>query len=193
MGFVLIFRIVPLKHWQIGGLWLGRPCQALPEQFRIKVTKKYSSHREVPTMMGSFQHWYLVGGLLIFLMHAEPSRGAAFDINELPLGKNVTLLKPATTIVPIATRTTLGATDLPQILKFEAIGDGGNQVAAIRMAIYDSSQARVRYIDIKRGVPFLYTFRDLDSILVIPQTPGGSSSSSIKLQIESDKPLSIGR
>lgn len=123
-----------------------------------------------------------------------------FDILELPVGQNVTLLKPATTLVPLTTRAILGATDLPQILKFEVTGPVTNSQhpSPLRMAIYDSNSDRVRYVDINYGVPFLYNFKSLDAIVIIPQGPAKPNTSQNKsqtviLQIESDKPLSIGR
>jgi hypothetical protein len=140
---------------------------------------------------------FLPAAVFAVSFQAKISDAAVFDINELPVGRNVTLLKPATTVVPLATRTTLGATDLPQMLKFEVIADVGNQPNSIRVAIYDSTRERVRYIDIKPGVPFVYSFSDLDTVLVIPQIPKEASNlpsyRSTKLQIESDKPLSVGR
>jgi len=129
------------------------------------------------------------------------ANAASFDIKKLPVGKNVTLLRPATTLVPMAVKTKLAATDVPQTVSFKAIwkGKGKNKYSArkIKLAIYDADQSRVRYVDIKQGIPFLYSFKGLTSIVVIPESANGSSfakgAKNLSLQIESDKPLSIGR
>jgi hypothetical protein len=143
----------------------------------------------------------LCAALLFSLLAATAASGAAsaeaFNISELPVGKNVTLLKPATTTVPLWTRTTLGPTDLPQILKFEVVGNGSAPGTEIKLAIYDATQKRVRYVKVRHGVPFLYNFADLDAIMVIPEGAASKDrsehSGGLTLQVESDKPLSVGR
>ncbi|MEZ4743268.1 MAG: hypothetical protein R3B45_12620 [Bdellovibrionota bacterium] len=132
-----------------------------------------------------------------FFIMANTLDAASFDINVLPVGKNVTLLKPATTMVPLKVKATLGATDVPQTLSFKSIWNGKGQGPSIRLAIYDSNQTRVRYVEVRPGIPFLYSFRGLSSIMVIPEVTGSflskKFSKDLKLQVESDKPLSIGR
>lgn len=136
--------------------------------------------------------------LLFCLLHGASLLGQeAFDVEQLPLGKDITIPRPATTFIPLNARITLAATDYPQTLQFKPVNTQNGPLHRINLAIYDRKQERVQYVDLKPGLPFLYTFKKLSSILVIPEVPEQKSSNAIpkglKLQVESDKPLSIKR
>ena len=110
---------------------------------------------------------------------SSSSLGGTFDIDRLPKGADVTIPRPATTLVHPGGRAVLTATDIPQTLSFKPVNG-----RSLKLSIYDPSAQRVQYVDLQPGTPFLYNFKDLGSITVLPE---GSTS----LQVESDKPLQI--
>lgn len=118
--------------------------------------------------------------------------GGAFLLERLPPGKNVTIPRPATTLVPLSSRVMLTATDLPQSVSFKAIGQAGGQAPKVRIGIYDGNADRVKYIDINPGTPFLYNMKDFETITVVPDIRGiEQQARTLALQVESDKPLQI--
>jgi hypothetical protein len=132
-----------------------------------------------------------------FILFADSSiaRPQGFYIERLPKGKDVTLPIPATTFVPLAETVLLTSTDMPQSVSFKAVNVGSGAASSIRVAIYDAKAAKVHYADIKPGTPYLYQFRDLSSITIVPGLANGSKNldayKNIKLKIESNKSLSI--
>lgn len=126
------------------------------------------------------------------LVTAKPK---GFYIERLPKGKDVTIPMPATTYVPLAERVMLSSTDMPQMVSFKSVNVGGGKASSIRVAIYDSNASKVHYADVKPGTPYLYNFRGVSSITVIPGLANGSKQlaayKNLKLQIESNKPLEI--
>jgi len=123
--------------------------------------------------------------------------GNSFALETLPPGADVTLPGPATTLVSLSSRVTLSSTDTPQTLSFTSINQsGGGAALPLRLAIYDRNQERVKYVELNPGTPFLYSFKTLTTISVIPEMGRGGASAKaadIKLQVESDKPLTIAR
>jgi len=117
-----------------------------------------------------------------------------FDILKLPTGASVTLPAPATTSVPIDAPFQLGSTDLPQTVSLRIFGMVGQ--GEMKVAVFDSGASRVQYLKASPGVAAVYTFRRLGHITIKPSTPKGLKTwqgSTAKLQIESDKPLTIAR
>ncbi len=119
------------------------------------------------------------------------SKDTGFHLDRLPPGKNVTIPRPATTFVPLSSPVNLTATDTPQSLSLKPINlkSGGN-VANLRVSIMDRESGRLQYVDLKPGMPFLYSFKELGTITVIPQA-SGIAIEGLSLQVESDKPLEI--
>lgn len=115
---------------------------------------------------------------------------STFHLDRLPKGKAVTIPRPATTLVPLTERVTLTATDMPQSLSFKAVNTAQGAVHALRLAIYDANSDRVQYVDVQPGTPFLYTFKELAAITVVPQPKAGLPAT-LSLQVESNKPLEI--
>ena len=111
-----------------------------------------------------------------------------FNLNSLPIGANVTLPRTATIVAPLQGRIMLTSTDLPQTVSVKV--DPQLQRKAIKVAIYDNNQERVRYVEIKPGAPFLYSFQNLQPIYLMPQDANAVPA---EIKIESDKPLAIGR
>ena len=120
---------------------------------------------------------------------AEPT---GFVVEKLPAGSEVTLPQPATTYVAPTTRVTVASTDSPQSLRILPVNLQGGLAQEVRISIFDSNQDRVRYVDLKPGLPFLYNFRKLSSIaIVVDPTAQQRLAVGTRLQIESDKPLTI--
>lgn len=119
------------------------------------------------------------------------SRSGVFDLERLPIGKNVTFPRPATTIVPALARVQFTGTDMPQSLSLKAVGAQGGNLGngSLRISIYDPNAERVIHTEIHGDTVYLYHLRDLRPILVL--TEGGDHR--LKLQVESNKPLDIGR
>ena len=153
------------------------------------------------------RHAPLLAGLLLALplvavAHAKAKKhadgapstggglGGTFDVDRLPKGANVTIPRPATTLVKPGGRVVLTATDIPQTLSFKPVSVQGAAVAAagtLHVSIYDPHAERVQHVELKPGTPFLYNFKELfDSITVLPEGGGGAA-----LEVESDKPLQI--
>lgn len=114
-----------------------------------------------------------------------------FHLDRLPQGKNVTIPRPATTFVPLSSSINLTATDTPQTVSLKPINlKTGGLVSGLRVSIMDRESGKLQYIELQPGLPFLYNFKDLGSITVIPQA-SGVASQGLSLQVESDKPLEI--
>lgn len=122
---------------------------------------------------------------------AQGSKEAGFHLDRLPQGKNVTINRPATTFVPLSSSVSLTATDMPQSVSLKPINlKAGGTVAPLRVSIMDKDSGKLQYVELKPGTPFLYNFKELGSITVVP-TPLGGTAEGLSLQIESDKPLEI--
>ncbi len=121
----------------------------------------------------------------------EAPRGVGgFSLDRLPPGKNVTMPRPATTYVRLASRVVLTGTDMPQTLKFMPINLGNGTVRSLRLAIFDKNSERVQYVRVSPDTPFLYPIKDLSPITVIADAIAGSTEG-LQLQVESDKPLDV--
>jgi hypothetical protein len=119
-------------------------------------------------------------------------KNGVFLLERLPQGKSVTIPRPATTYVPLSARVTLTATDIPQTVSFRAINQRAGSARAFRISIFDPQQDRVKYVDLAPGTPFLYNFKELASITVVPEATSGAPEGTT-LMVESDKPLEIAR
>jgi hypothetical protein len=116
---------------------------------------------------------------------------SGFHLDRLPQGKNVTIPRPATTYVPLARTVSFTATDTPQSLSLKPINlKAGGFVGPLRVSIMDRESGKLQYVDLKPGMPFLYNFKELGSITVVPQS-SGTVVEGLSLQVESDKPLEI--
>lgn len=119
------------------------------------------------------------------------SKEAGFHLDRLPQGKNVTIPRPATTFIPLSSTVNLTATDTPQSLSLKPINvkTGGN-VSGLRVSIMNRESGKLQYVELKPGMPFVYSFEELGSVTVIPQA-NGVAIEGLSLQVESDKPLEI--
>ena len=116
-----------------------------------------------------------------------------FHAAILPNGSDVTVPGNTQTLVELSTRITLSATEKIQTVRFSPVGRQGNIPSTIDLAIFDRNQSRVKYIKISPATPFLYSFKEMASIAVIPQKLSSSSDSQTMLAVESDKALKISR
>ena len=134
-------------------------------------------------------------GIVIFLLIecVAYSKPKGFYLERLPRGKTVTLPLPATVFVSLKNRVSLRATDKAQLVKLSPATINSAKVEPIRLAIYDRHSDRVRYVDLKPGLPFLYNFKGLDKISLIPDKVGKKVDRNMRLRIESNKPLEVGR
>ena len=132
-------------------------------------------------------------GLLTSMAWARP---AGFFLERLPKGADVTLPRPAVTFVKLTDRVTLSSTDIPQTIKFQAVKFSKGKPKSFKVAIYDDKARRVRYVRLKPGIPYLYSFKELGSIAVVPETPQLKRGQKLKhygLRVESNKPLGLSR
>ena len=129
---------------------------------------------------------------IVFLPNNTTLFAKGFDLNSLPRGASVTLPQPAVTIIPLNTRVTLSATDSPQSLKITTHSQTRRGAVTLELAVYDRHSERVRYLTIRPGVPYVYSFKGLSSIVLIPKVAGGGQQRQV-LRIESDKSLTIAK
>ena len=116
-----------------------------------------------------------------------------FDLRVLPRGKNVTLLAPATTNIPLAESVELAPTDLPQTISLKSISTKGRPVT-YRVSI--GHPPNLQQVTIAPGKTALYPFTKLDKVQIqweIEGRPATLSSSTYFLQISSTRPLTVGR
>lgn len=129
-------------------------------------------------------------GLSISARAVESSE--LFTLEQLPVGKSVTLPKPATTSMAGTNSVKLTSTDLPQTVKLTAYSTHNAPVPPFKVAIYDPFQDRVQYVEINGKTPVLYNFHALGTINIVPKL-GKAFSSAVRLRVESDKPMEISR
>lgn len=119
-----------------------------------------------------------------------------FNVEEMPAGAEVTLPGAARTLVPISAKIRFESTDSPQTISIVPIMIAGARPVPVRVAIFGSNKKEpVKYVQIAPGAPFLYSFKGLSSITMqteIPKT-ANASNEGVRLQIESDKPLTVAR
>jgi hypothetical protein len=119
----------------------------------------------------------------------------SFSVEQMPIGADVTVPPTARTIVPMGARVKLTSTDNPQTIRIVPVGNGSTFAAPIKLAIFDSHQDRVKYVQVTPNAPFLYSFKGLSTISIQPSLIKGDSSSakSIHMEIESDKAVTVAR
>lgn len=120
---------------------------------------------------------------------------AQFNVEEMPVGAEVTVPGAAKTFVPIAAKIRFASTDSPQTISIVPVSLAGAKPSPVRVAI-SGGKDPVKYIQIAPGSPFLYSFKGLSSITMQTEIPGVSASNarnSMRLEIESDKPLTVTR
>lgn len=118
-----------------------------------------------------------------------------FNVDEMPVGAEVTLPGAAITMAPVSSTIKVGSTDLPQTISIVPVPQDGARPVPIMLSIYDAKQDRVKYVQVAPGSPFLYSFKGLSSIRLHTDVSKatGASAQSVRLKIESDKPLTVSR
>jgi hypothetical protein len=119
-----------------------------------------------------------------------PEQAEHFDILQLPKGASVVLPHPAATIVPLNLKVRVSATDRKQILKIGAVSANGS-TQTVNLAIYDSSQSRVKYLKIKSGSFVIYAFKNLNTLQLVPQNAKDPGVQGTRLLFESNRPLGV--
>ncbi|WP_141734667.1 hypothetical protein [Oligoflexus tunisiensis] len=120
---------------------------------------------------------------------AEPAEH--FDILQLPKGASVVLPHPASTLVPLNVKVRVTATDRKQILKIGAISSNGS-TKAVNIAVYDRYQPRVKYVSIRPGGFVLYSFKNLNTLQLVPQNSKDPGLRQTRLLLESNRPMGVG-
>ena len=121
---------------------------------------------------------------------AAPEPAEHFDILQLPKGASVVLPHPASTLVPLNLKVQVAATDRKQILKIGAVSANGS-TQAVKLAVFDSYQSRVKYVDVRPGSFVLYAFKNLNTLQLVPQNSKHPGLSQTKLLLESNRPLGV--
>jgi hypothetical protein len=85
----------------------------------------------------------------------------------------------------------LTSTDNPQTIRLSPIGSGDAFASPVRVAIFDKNQERVKYINVVPNAPFLYSFKGLSSISILPSHISGKTPKGVRMLVESDKALSV--
>ena len=119
-----------------------------------------------------------------------------FAVDQMPVGAEVTVPPAAKTMGPMGARIKLSSTDSPQTLRIVPVGDGSTFASPIKLAIFDSHQDRVKYVNVTPGAPFLYSFKGLSTITIQPTLQKASvngAGAGLKMQIESDKAVTLAR
>lgn len=132
----------------------------------------------------------LCAGLCFVSVSAKTA--GIFELSDLPHGKHVTLNKPATTLIPADGSAYLTSTDLPQTLKLTAVSvDSSTKAQKVKIALVDREGKSIKYVELQPGFSYMYTYRFLTTIALVPQK--GYRLSSMRIRVDSDKPLEIGR
>lgn len=118
-----------------------------------------------------------------------------FATDRLPAGSDVTIPARAVAIVSLSRQVKLSATDSPQTLSMVPVNRGGGSPQDLDVAIVEHKRKKIsRTVKVSVGTPFLYSFRRLGSLSIMPQISIGKNApkqGEVKLRVESDKPLKI--
>ncbi|MEY4632130.1 MAG: hypothetical protein RIQ81_2250, partial [Pseudomonadota bacterium] len=141
---------------------------------------------------------FLIGVFVSMLMSAGAVYAATdeFATDRLPAGSDVTIPARAVAIVSLSRHVKLSATDSPQTLSMVPVNRGGGWPQDLDVSIVEHKRRKQlsKTVKVSVGTPFLYSFRSLGSITVMPQISSGKKvppQGEVKLRIESDKPLTI--
>jgi hypothetical protein len=121
---------------------------------------------------------------------AAPEQGEPFDILQLPKGASVVLPHPASTVVPLHLTVQVSATDRKQMLKIGAVSRTGSS-KAVNIAVYDNYQPHVKYLTIKPGGFVIYSFKNLNTLRLVPQNGKDPGLQGTRLLLESNRPLGV--
>jgi hypothetical protein len=121
---------------------------------------------------------------------SAPEQVEYFDILQLPKGASVVRPHPASTLVPLHVKVRVTATDRKQILKIGAISSNGS-TQAVNLAIYDRYQPRVKYLSVKPGSFVLYSFKNLNTLQLVPQNSKDPALRQTRLLLESNRPMGV--
>ncbi len=131
------------------------------------------------------------------LLGSSPLLAAAdeFAVDRLPAGSDVTIPARAVAIISLSRSVLLSATDSPQTLSMVPVNRGGGSPQDLDVAIVEHKRKKIsRTVKVNVGTPFLYSFRHLGTLGVMPQVAQGKKAppqGEVKLRVESDKPLKI--
>ena len=129
------------------------------------------------------------------LTHSVEALAAQFAVEQMPVGAEVTVPPTAKTTAPLGARIKVSSTDSPQTLRIIPVGNGSTFPSSINLAIFDKNQDRVKYVTVRPNEPFLYSFKGLSTISIQPSLTRAafSAASGVRMQIESDKAVTVER
>lgn len=137
--------------------------------------------------------------LILLFAHTFPAvaeereLAAPFFLQELPKGANVTLPRPALTMVPVGTAVELSSTDLPQIVRLSTVPGAKGTRPEVQVKIYDTQQDQVVELVVRHPHSVVYAFKSLNSIRILSVPKDKRAAATAQLRIESNKPLGIAR
>lgn len=135
---------------------------------------------------------------LLVLVVTSNGYSAEFKISDLKKGQEVTLTGRSTTVIPYGESFYVAATDLPQTVSFSQIWKGNKKNdPKLKIAIYDKSNDKVKYLNLKKSVPFIYSLRNTERVLIVPEKAKGKKVLSLmknqRIHVRSSKPLTVAR
>lgn len=133
---------------------------------------------------------------IVGLLCATVAAADQFNVDEMPIGAEVTLPGTATTMVPASQSVRITSTDAPQTISIVPISQVGVAAQPVMLSIYDPAKnVRIKHVQIAPGTPFLYSFKGLGSVRLRTDAiaAGGKSTQALRLKIESDKPITVAR
>lgn len=126
---------------------------------------------------------------LVIILTAENAMAEGFKLDNLPRGKSITLPTLISTLLTKKKSIKVTSTDSAQVLKITRYQ--AEKKGPIKIAIYDNYLDRVKYLNVYRGKPVLYTFQNLSSIQIVSNVETNQKSRYEKIKIESNGPISI--
>lgn len=142
------------------------------------------------TIKIKYINWVLVALGVVFI-DSMIFASDGFKLSQLPKGKSVTLPTLTSTLVSKIKTVRITSTDLSQVLKITI--SRKNPKNRIKIAIYDNHLDRVKYVNIYKNKPVLYSFKDISSIQIISDLTNNKRklAKNSVLILESNRPVSI--
>lgn len=138
--------------------------------------------------------YFLYSFVMLFSLKIS---GKAFDFAELPEGKDITLVAPATTAIPFPYSAELSPTDLPQLLSFTVLPKNPSDQRLLKIILRPERETK-KEIQIQPGKTGMYVFTQLSAVKVEWEVSGSNGREQLNqddftLEVSSSKPLKIGR
>lgn len=121
----------------------------------------------------------MIWKIIVFLAFSAKISAAPFEIKELPLGTNITLLPHSRAVLGVEEKVELSPTGRPQTISIKLLtGEGPLEIGR--------GHTPLKTLDLRAGQVALYTFLDLEPIYVY-------AGSHLQAEIISDAPLTYAK